>query len=85
MSVPVRAGAHPVWHQQLLPQLAQEATHLLTPRQSQGWDRAVPPVTTWCLKNWGKHSSETKSFPPGPIHKRGASLTLPSLWEDNYS
>lgn len=73
MPVPVRAGAHPVWHQQLLPQLAQEATHL-TPRHSQGWDRAAPPVTMWCLKNW-----ENTHQKPNPSQKQEGSIPHPPL------
>lgn len=77
MPVPVRAGAHLGWHQE--PQLAQEVTRL-TPRQSQGWDRAAPPVTMWCLKNWGKLIRGQVL----PRHKKGT-LALPSLWECNYN
>lgn len=58
MPVPVRAGAHPVWHLQLLPSWLRRP---LTPLP--GKARAAPPVTIWCLKNWGKHSPEDKSFP----------------------
>lgn len=73
MPVLVRAGAHPVWHQELLPQLAQEVTHL-TPRQSQGWDRAAPPGTMWCPK-----IGENTHQRPSPAQTQERSIPHPPL------
>lgn len=73
MPVSVRAGAHPVWHQQLLPQLAQEATHTQAkPGLGQGCSSCHHVV---CQK-LGKTLRRSQVH---PRHKRGTSLTLPSL------
>lgn len=71
MPVLVRAGAHPVWHQE--PQLAQEVTHL-TARQSQGWDRLL--LLSPCgVSKIGENTHER----PSPAQTQEGSIPHPPL------